>query len=101
MNNAQWHAALAANLELDAGRLQLSRSSTPMIANNAGLWDHLDAVPPRALVFDRAAQRVSRFSTQHDAIVDLGFDAEAAREVRIATLRVRASGFVGAVIDGL
>ncbi len=84
MNNAQWHAALAANLELDASRLQLSQSSTPLIAGDVELWDHLDAVPPDTLVFNRSVQSFSRFSTQHDVIVNqLGFDGEAAFQTSI------------------
>jgi hypothetical protein len=42
------------------------------------LWDYFDAVPPSTPIFDRAVQTWSRFSAQHDVIVNhLGFGEEA------------------------
>jgi hypothetical protein len=80
----QWQKALASQLAMGPGTLQISRPSSLLTPSDEALWSYLDAVPPAPPVFGQAAQPFCCFSTQHDLIVNgLGFGAETLLEARL------------------
>jgi hypothetical protein len=73
----RWYNAVVEQMLLSPDTFQLSQPSPP-IANDAGLWDYLDALPPLSLTFNHRAWQRGLFFTEYAAVArQIQFSPEA------------------------